>query len=97
MSLISLDPDQARATASSFDNGRGSMESALNNMINSVNQVTATWQGQNRQQFEAQWSQASQNLRNLMEELQRLSNGLRREAEEFEISRLSLRKANNSA
>ncbi len=84
MSLISLDPDQARTTASSFDNGRGSMESALNSMINSVNQVTATWQGSNRQQFEAQWLQASQNLRNLMEELQRLSNGLRREAEEFE-------------
>ncbi len=84
MAPISLDPEQARATASAFDGCRGSIEGELARMMSAANEVMATWSGQSRQQFEAEWSQWTQRLRNMMEELQGLANGLRREADEFE-------------
>lgn len=84
MPTISLDPDQARATASAFDSSRNNIESSLSTMMSSVNQVLSTWNGQSRQQFENEWEQWSQRLRKMMEELQGLANGLRREADEFE-------------
>ncbi len=84
MPPISLDPEQARATAATFDGSKGSIEGELNRMVSSVNSVLSTWSGQSRQQFETQWEQWTQRLRNMMEELQGLSNGLRREADEFE-------------
>lgn len=86
MPAISLDPDQARATASAFDSSRNNIESSLSTMMSSVNQVLSTWNGQSRQQFENEWEQWSQRLRNMMEELQGLANGLRREADEFEAA-----------
>ncbi len=84
MPPISLDPQQARATASVFDGGKGSIEGELSRMMSSVNDVTSTWSGQSRQQFESRWEEWSQRLRTMMDELQNLANGLRREAEEFE-------------
>ncbi|MGQ9829666.1 MAG: WXG100 family type VII secretion target [Roseiflexus sp.] len=84
MPLISLDSDQARTTASTLDGSKNSIESELNRMIGSANEVMATWSGSSRQQFEAQWEQWCQQLRTMMEELQGLANGLRREADEFE-------------
>ncbi len=84
MPMISLDTDQARSTAATFDSSRASIESSLNSMMSSVSQVLATWQGQSRQQFEGQWEQWTSRLRVIMEELQGLANGLRREADEFE-------------
>lgn len=86
MPAISLDPDQARSTASTFDSSRSNIESSLSTMMSSVNQVLATWNGQSRQQFENEWEQWTQRLRNMMEELQGLANGLRREADEFEAA-----------
>ncbi len=88
MAQISLDIEQARATAATFDSSRSNIETSLNTMTGSVNQVLATWNGQSRQQFENQWSQWVQRLQAAMQELQGLANGLRREADEFEeISR----------
>ncbi|GIV90519.1 MAG: hypothetical protein KatS3mg055_3037 [Chloroflexus sp.] len=84
MPQISIDPDQARSTAATFDSSRSNIEGSLNSMMSSVNQVLATWNGQSRQQFEGEWEQWVQRLRNMMEELQGLANGLRREADEFE-------------
>jgi WXG100 family type VII secretion target len=84
MPQISIDPDQARSTAATFDSSRSNIEGSLNSMMSSVNQVLATWNGQSRQQFEGEWEQWVQRLRAMMEELQGLANGLRREADEFE-------------
>ncbi|ABU58208.1 MULTISPECIES: WXG100 family type VII secretion target [Roseiflexus] len=84
MAPISLDPEQARSTASTFDGCKGTIEGELSRMMGSVNEVLATWSGQSRQQFEAEWDQWTNRLRNMMEELQGLANGLRREADEFE-------------
>ena len=86
MSTISLDADQARSTAATFDSNRASIESSLNSMMSSVSQLSATWQGQSRQRFESQWGQWTSRLRVMMEELQGLANGLRREADEFEAA-----------
>jgi WXG100 family type VII secretion target len=86
MAPISLDPDQARSTASAFDSCKSSIEGELSRMIASANEVMGGWSGQSRSQFEGEWDQWCQRLRNLMEELQGLSNGLRREADEFEAA-----------
>jgi WXG100 family type VII secretion target len=63
---------------------KSSIEGELGRMMSSANEVMSTWSGTSRQQFESQWEQWCQKLRTMMEELQSLSNGLRREAEEFE-------------
>jgi WXG100 family type VII secretion target len=84
MPVISLDPDAARSTAATMDASKSSIEGELNRMMSSANEVMSTWAGSSRQQFEAQWEQWCQKLRTMMDELHNLSNGLRREAEEFE-------------
>jgi WXG100 family type VII secretion target len=83
MPAISLDPDQADQTASVFSSSRGGIEGELSTMMNSANAVMSTWQGSNRDQFESQWQECQNHIRNMMEELERFSQGLRREAEEF--------------
>ncbi|MGQ9529393.1 WXG100 family type VII secretion target [Chloroflexus sp.] len=84
MPMISLDPEQARSTASTFDTNRSSIESDLSSMQASVNQLLGTWQGQSRLEFEQEWGQWSQRLRDMVNRLQGLANGLRREADEIE-------------
>ncbi|RMD74633.1 MAG: WXG100 family type VII secretion target [Chloroflexi bacterium] len=84
MPLISLDTDEARSTAATIDSNLSSMEGSLNTMMSSVSQLLSTWNGQSRMQFENEWEQWTRRLRAMMEELQGLSNGLRREADEFE-------------
>lgn len=83
MPAISLDPDQADQTASAFDSCRGSIESQLSSMANSANSVMSTWQGNSRHQFEEQWQECQQVIRQIMEELNDFSSRLRREAQEF--------------
>lgn len=84
MPPISLDPQQARATASTYDSAKSAIEGELSRMTGSTRDVMSSWSGQSRQQFESKWEEWSQRLRALTEELQNLANGLRREAEEFE-------------
>jgi WXG100 family type VII secretion target len=91
MAPISLDPDQARSTASTFDSSKGSIEGELSRLTGSTNEVLGGWSGQSRQQFEGEWDQWTQRLRSLLEELQGLAGGLRREAEEFEAADRSFR------
>lgn len=83
MPAISLDPDQADQTANTFSSSRGNIEGQLSTMMNSANSVLATWQGNNRNQFEERWQECQNRLRQLMEELDRFSQGLHREANEF--------------
>lgn len=86
MAPISIDPDQARSTAGTFDGCKGSIEGELSRMVGSANEVMGGWSGQSRNQFEGEWDQWCQRLRSLMEELQGLASGLRREADEFEAA-----------
>lgn len=86
MPPISLDPQQARATASTFDGAKNAIEGELGRMTSSVNDVMSNWSGQSRQRFESMWEEWNQRLRRMTDELQNLANGLRREAEEFEAA-----------
>jgi WXG100 family type VII secretion target len=84
MPMISLDTDAARSASATLAASKSSIEGELGRMMSSANEVMSTWSGTSRQQFESQWEQWCQKLRTMMEELQSLSNGLRREADEFE-------------
>lgn len=86
MASVSIDIEQARSTAAGFDTSRSNIESALAAMNGSVNELFGTWQGRARQQFESEWEQWTQQLRNMLELLQGLANGIRREADEFEAA-----------
>ncbi|MGQ9529391.1 WXG100 family type VII secretion target [Chloroflexus sp.] len=86
MPSVSIDTDQARSTAATFDTSRSNIENALSTMSASVSQLLGTWQGSARQQFENEWEQYTQQLRSMLELLQGLANGLRREADEFEAA-----------
>lgn len=83
MPLISLDPDQADQTASVFSTSRSTIEGDLQTMMNSANSVMSTWQGSNRDQFESRWQECQNRVRTMMQELDRFSQGLKREADEF--------------
>ncbi len=83
MAAISLDPDQADQTANTFSTCRGSIDGELNSMMNSASAVMSTWQGNSRNQFEEQWQECQNRLRQIMEELDDFSQRLHREASEF--------------
>jgi WXG100 family type VII secretion target len=83
MAAISLDPDQADQTASTFSACRGSIEGELSSMMNSANAVMSTWQGNSRNQFEEQWQECQNHIRQIMEQLEDFSQRLHREADEF--------------
>ncbi|MBO9318236.1 MAG: WXG100 family type VII secretion target [Chloroflexus sp.] len=84
MPLISIDTDQARATASTFDSSHSSIESALRNMVSAVDAALAVWQGASSQQFANEWNDWRTNLNEMLQLLQGLANGIRREVDEFE-------------
>lgn len=84
MPVISLDPEQARSTAATFDSNRSNIESDLSSMQSSVSQLMGTWQGPSSQEFTEQWEQWTQRLKTMLDRLQSLANGLRREADEIE-------------
>lgn len=90
MAVKSLDTDQARATASVFDACRDSIGQAeFNRLQSAVSEVSAQWMGGSRNQFEGEWSSWCSQLQSLMSELDRLANGLRREADEFDQADLA--------
>ncbi|RMD74632.1 MAG: WXG100 family type VII secretion target [Chloroflexi bacterium] len=86
MSSIGIDPYEARSTAATFESNQFAIEDSLNTMMSSVSRLLSTWNGQSRMRFESEWEQWVQRLRAMMDELQSLANGLRREADEFEES-----------
>ncbi|WP_165774777.1 WXG100 family type VII secretion target [Candidatus Viridilinea mediisalina] len=83
MPLISLDPDQADQAATRFATARDTIERDLQLMASANENVLATWRGQSSVRFSAQWQQQQQQIQNILSEIERLSRGLRIEAEEF--------------
>lgn len=85
MAIKSLDTDQARTTAQVFDTCRDTIGQTEFNRLNSaVGAATEHWSGGSRAQFDGEWATWTNQLHTLMSELERLSGGLRREADEFD-------------
>ncbi|PDW01818.1 WXG100 family type VII secretion target [Candidatus Viridilinea mediisalina] len=82
-SMISLDVELAEATIQTLNRCRDSIEQELNAMLNSSNSVVATWEGNSRVQFEAQWQEAQDRLRQIIDQITLLSQGLERTKERF--------------
>lgn len=85
MALKSLDTDQARTTANVFDACRDTIGQGEFGRLNAtVGDVAGNWIGGSRNQFDNEWSAWCSQLQTLMADLERLANGLRREADEFD-------------
>lgn len=81
--MISLDVDLADSTVQTLNSCYASIEAELNAMLSASEQVIATWEGNSRVQYEAQWQATQTQLRQLLDELNRLSQGLSRTSAHF--------------